>query len=49
MQVASLSNLATVYEAMGESIQAAAMQKLVKEMKTTWEKKQQKIAHKGRR
>uniref|UniRef100_A0A7S2GHV6 Kinesin light chain n=1 Tax=Haptolina brevifila TaxID=156173 RepID=A0A7S2GHV6_9EUKA len=46
--VASLSNLATVYEAMGESARAAAMQKLVKEMKVTWEKKQ-KAASKGRR
>ena len=40
--VASLSNLATVYEAMGQKERAAAMQSLVKQMKVSWEKKQQK-------
>ena len=39
-QVASLSNLATVYEAMGQAERAAAMQSLVAQMKRTWEEKQ---------
>ena len=38
--VASLSNLATVYQAMGQGERAAAMQLLVKQLKTTWEQKQ---------
>ena len=38
--VASLSNLATVYEAMGEKERAASMQALVKMHKLSWEKKQ---------
>ena len=38
--VASLSNLATVYQAMGQGERAAAMQLLVKQLKTTWEAKQ---------
>ena len=42
--VASLSNLATVYEAMGNKESAAAMQALVAAMKASWEKKQQKAA-----
>jgi len=44
--VASLSNLATVYEAMGQKERAAAMQSLVKQMKLSWEKKQQQSAKK---
>ena len=38
--VASLSNLATVYEAMGQKEMAASMQSLVKQHKKTWEEKQ---------
>ena len=41
-QVASLSNLATVYDAMGQSERAKAMQSLVAQMKRTWEDKQKK-------
>ena len=38
--VASLSNLATVYDAMGQAERAQAMQSLVAQMKKTWEEKQ---------
>ena len=38
--VASLSNLATVYDAMGQQERAHAMQSLVAQMKKTWEEKQ---------
>ena len=38
--VASLSNLATVYEATGQAAQAKAMQQLVEQMKAQWDKKQ---------
>ena len=38
--VASLSNLATVYQAMGQEERSAAMQALVKTMKARWEAKQ---------
>lgn len=40
--VASLSNLATVYEAMGQKERAAAMHSLVKQHKKSWELKQRK-------
>jgi hypothetical protein len=40
--VASLSNLATVYDAMGQAERAKAMQSLVAQMKRTWEEKQKK-------
>ena len=40
MQVASLSNLATVYQAMGNTDAAAAMQSLVAQKKAQWEAKQ---------
>ena len=38
--VATLSNLATVYQAMGQTDQAAAMNMLVAMHKKTWEQKQ---------
>ena len=45
--VASLSNLATVYEAMGQAERAAAMHSLVAVHKKTWAEKQ-KQAQKNR-
>ena len=44
--VASLSNLATVYEAMGQAERAAAMHSLVAVHKNTWGEKQKQAAKK---
>ena len=44
--MASLSNLATVYEAMGQAERAAAMHSLVAVHKNTWGEKQKQAAKK---
>ena len=44
LQVASLSNLATVYEAMEQAERAAAMHSLVAVHKSTWDEKQKQAA-----
>ena len=47
--MASLSNLATVYQAMGHGVQAEAMNQLVKQRKQSWERKQAKGGTKSKR